>query len=281
MSIMHCFPQSVVLRDIQCCQDETYVLGRGSKGTIVYSGKLGSSGKSIAVKKMFSGMFDLKEAKRLKQLKHPNIIQCLAVEKRDEFIYLALELCKKTLSSCVQENEFGRPESGVERLVCLKEITGAVEYLHDRRICHRDIKPDNILLSASGLLRFILADFNTAKEASSTESASTQFGSAVGTTGYIAPEAYKPDERVTVKIDIFSLGCVFYYTLTGKGHPFGSIHHLKKCQASINSAQSPSLVEGDFLEHPWTKPIIEQMVSFHPDKRPSATDVLKFLEVCV
>ena len=255
------------------------MLGRGSKGTIVYSGKLGSSGKSIAVKKMFAGMFDLKEAKRLKQLKHPNIIQCLAVEKKDEFIYLALELCKKTLRSCVEENDFALLDSGVERLRCLKEITGAVGYLHERRICHRDIKPDNILLSASGPLRFILADFNTAKEASSTESASTQFGSAVGTTGYIAPEVYKPDERITVKIDIFSLGCVFYYTLTDKGHPFGSIKHLKKCQGKINNAQQPSLVEDDFLEHPWTKPIIEQMISFHPDQRPSASDVLKALEV--
>ena len=257
------------------------MLGKGRKGTIVYTGKLRSSGKSVAVKKMFAGMFDLKEAKRLKQLKHPNIIQCLAVEKRDEFIYLALELCKKTLSSCLQENEFGRPDSSVERLVCLKEITGAVEYLHECRICHRDINPDNILLSASGPLRFILADFNTTKEASLTESASTQLGIGVGTTGYIAPEVYKPDERVTVKIDIFSLGCVFYYTLTDKGNPFGSIKQLKKCQAKINKACPPSLVEGDFLEHPWTKPIIEQMVSFHPDKRPSATDVLKALVVCV
>ena len=257
------------------------MLGKGSKGTVVYKGKLLSSGKNIAVKKMFSGMFDLKEAQRLKQLKHPNIIQCFAVEKKDEFIYLALELCRKTLRSCVEENEFGRPESGVERLVCLKEITGAVEYLHERRICHRDIKPDNILLSALGPLRFILADFNTAKEASSTESASTQFGSVVGTTGFIAPEVYKPNERITVEIDIFSLGCVFYYTLTDKGHPFGSVKQLKKCQASINSAQQPSLVEADFFEHPWTKTIIEQMISFHADKRPKATDVMKALEVHV
>ena len=60
-------------------------------------------------------MFDLKEAKRLKQLKHPNIIQCLAVEKKDEFIYLVLELCKKTLRNCVEENEFERLDSGVDR----------------------------------------------------------------------------------------------------------------------------------------------------------------------
>ena len=51
---------------------------------------------------------------------------------------------KKTLRSCVEENDFARLDSGVERLVCLKEITGAVEYIHGRRICHRNIKPDNI-----------------------------------------------------------------------------------------------------------------------------------------
>ena len=279
-NVLH-FSQDEGLGDIQYCEDEAHLLGKGSKGTMVYQGTLQSSGEHVAVKVMFTGMFDLKEARQLKELRHPNIIKCLAVETKEKFIYLALEICQKTLRRCVEENDFARPDSGVERLVCLKEITGAVEYLHGRRIYHRDIKPDNILLSASGPLRFILADFSTAKEASSTESASTQFGSAVGTTGYIAPEVYKPNERITAKIDIFSLGCVFYYTLTDKGHPFGSLQEsLKKCQANINSAQPPSLVKAVFLEHPWTKPIIEQMVSFHPDQRPCATAVMKVLEVC-
>ena len=271
--------QDDVLGDIQYRENEAHLLGKGSKGTMVYQGTLRSSGEHVAVKTMFAGIFDLKVAMRLKNLQHPNIIKCLAVEKKGKFICLALEVCQKTLRRCVEDNDFSRLDSGVERLRCLKEITGAVEYLHERRICHRDIKPDNILLSASGPLRFILADFNTAKEASSTESASTQFGSVIGTTGFVAPEVFKPNERITVKIDIFSLGCVFYYTLTDKGHPFGSVESLKKCQANINSAQQPSLVEGDFLEHPWTKRIIEQMVSFHPDQRPCATDVIKALEV--
>ena len=280
-NVLHLNSQDEVVGNIQFREDETNLLGKGSRGTMVYRGILRSSGQPVAVKTMFSGIFDLKEAMILRKLQHRNIIKCLAIETKGKFIYLALELCDKTLRRCVEENAFSRLDSGVERLGCLKEITGAVEYLHERRICHRDIKPDNILLSASGPLRFILADFSSAKEASSTESDSTQFGSVVGTTGFIAPEEFKPNERITVKTDIFSLGCVFYYTLTDKGHPFGSVNSLKKCQANINSAQQPSLVEGDFLEHPWTKRIIEQMVSFHPDQRPSATDVMKALEVCV
>ena len=82
-------------------------------------------------------MFDLKEALRLKQLEHPNIIKCFAVEKKGEFIYLALELCDKTLRRCVEENDFGRRESGIRRLACFKD-TRAVAYLHERKICHRD-----------------------------------------------------------------------------------------------------------------------------------------------
>ena len=256
------------------------MLGKGCKGTKVYQGTLKSSGKSIAVKKMFAELFDLREANRLRRLEHPNIIKCFAVEKEGDFIYLALELCEKTLRRCVEENDFGREDSGIKRLTCLKEITEAVVYLHDRKICHRDIKPENILLSISSPQRFVLADFNTAREASSTESVSTQFGTFVGTPGYIAPEVYKPGEKpVTVKIDMFSLGCVFYYTLTDKGHPFGSVKHLQKCQGNINNSKEPAFVEADFLECVWTKPIIAKMISSLPDQRPSGKEVMKALEV--
>ena len=139
------------------------------------------------------------------------------------------------------------------------------------------IKPDNILLSASLSLQFILADFNTAIESSSTESASTQFSSPVGTNGYIAAEVSRPGEKTSVKMDIFSLGCVFYYTLTDKCHPFGSVEHLKKCQGNINHGQEPSL--DVFLKCAWSKPIIREMLSFHPKQRPSGKRVLEALEV--
>ena len=272
---LHLNTQDEELGDIQFRKDKANLLGSGSKGTMVYRGTLRSSGEHVAVKVMFARIFDEKEGRRLRELQHPNIIKCLAIEMQGDFICLALERCQKTLRRCVEENEFARLDSSVERLRCLKEITGAVEYLHERRICHRDIKPDNILLSASGPLRFILADFNTAKSENSTQGLS-----AVGTEGYIAPEAYKPHDKIIFETDIFSLGCVFYYTLTdGKGHPFGSVETLKKCQINIINAQPSSLVEADFLEHPWTKPIIKRMISFHPDQRLSATDVMKALEV--
>lgn len=228
---------------------------------------------------MYSGMFDVKEARRLKKLEHPNIIKCFVVEERADFIYLALELCEKTLTKCVQDNDFGRQDNGVERLGCLKDITRAVVYLHQvHGICHRDIKPENILLSASSPKKFILADFNTARQTGSTESASTQYGSIVGTNGYIAPEVYEPSERVNVRMDIFSLGCVFYYTLTDKGHPFGSVKP-KKCQANIKSKQKPLLIDNAFLDCSWTKPMIEDMVSYHAEQRPTAEVVMKALEV--
>ena len=89
---------------------------------------------------------------------------------------------------------------------------------------------------------------------------------------------FNPGEKMTVKMDIFSLGCVFYYTLTDKCHPFGSVLHLKKCQGNINRGQEPSLGD-NFLESAWTKPLIKEMVSFHPKQRPSGTKVLKALEV--
>ena len=152
-------------------------------------------------------------------------------------------------------------------------------YLHDRRIYHRDIKPENILLSESDPKRFVLADFNTAKDVSSGESSSTQLGP-VGTMGYIAPEMYSaPIGANLEKADIFSLGCVFYYTLSDKGHPFGSVKELKDCQANINSANPPSLVEAAFVEHARVKSIIAEMVLHDAASRPNAEKIKEELEV--
>ena len=125
----NCSQDEVIAGDIKFHKNEAHELGRGSKGTVVYSGTLISSGKKMAVKKMFAGMFDVREAVRLKKLEHPNVIKCFAVEKKGEFIYLALELCDKTLRRCVDENDFRRQENGVERLVCLKDVTTQVEDL--------------------------------------------------------------------------------------------------------------------------------------------------------
>ena len=119
---LHLNTQDEELGDIQFRKDKANLLGSGSKGAMVYRGTLRSSGEHVAVKVMFARIFDEKEGRRLRELQHPNIIKCLAIEMQGDFICLALERCQKTLRRCVEENEFARLDSSVERLRCLKEI---------------------------------------------------------------------------------------------------------------------------------------------------------------
>ena len=252
------------------------LLGKGSGGTEIYKGKQISCSREVAVKKMFKGIFDVGEAKKLRRLDHPNIIKCFTWGEDKHFLYLGLELCQQTLALCLEENDFQRREGGLDRLECLKQVTRALVYLHDHNICHRDIKPDNVLLACSNSRRFVLADFNIAKHESSVASMTVNLA---GTPGYIAREIYEGVTRFPAKADVFSLGCVFYFTLTEMGHPFGSYRVLKKCADNIRRAMPPQLVESDIREHVWIMKIIEQMVKHDPLQRPDAKEVLRSLEV--
>ena len=266
----------IKIGDIKYLENRRSLLGEGSGGTKVYKGKQTPCSRDIAVKKMFKGNFDAGEAEKLSRLEHPNIIKCFAWEEDKHFLYLGLELCKKTLTLCVKENDFERRESGLDRLECLKEVTSALVYLHGHGFCHRDIKPDNILLACSNSRRFVLADFNIAKHEGSVASMTVNLA---GTPGYIAREIHEGDSRFPNKTDVFSLGCVFYFTLTKMGHPFGVYKDLKKCADNIRKAMPPQLVESDFREHVWILKIIEQMIKHDPLQRPDAEEVLRSLEV--
>ena len=226
---------------------------------------------------MYRWNFDASEAKKLRSLKHSNIIRCFALEEDEDHFYLGLELCQKTLTLCVKENDFQRRESGLDKLECLKQVTSALVYLHDRNICHRDIKPDNILLACSSPQRFVLADFNMAKHEGSVAPWAVN---PVGSTGFIAHEISKGDTRSPAKADVFSLGCVLYFTLTKMGHPFGSYKDLEKCQFNINHAKKPEFQENDInRELLWIVKIIERMTKHDPSERPDAGKVLQSLEV--
>ncbi|XP_068739385.1 serine/threonine-protein kinase/endoribonuclease ire-1-like [Montipora capricornis] len=196
-------------------------------------GKL-KDGREAAIKKYSRVKFNGKELEILlhvsrKGSPHPNVVQYLCVENDSRFTYLALELCHGNLITVVKSEEFA---VYLEPRKCFSQIASGLNHLHGIGIQHRDIKPQNILWKRTGSdLRFVISDFDLGHISGDESLHKIRHG----TLGWCAPELWNLEDR-TDAVDIFSLGCVFYFILTrGTRHPFGSVSDMTSCQRAIIS----------------------------------------------
>ncbi|EKM57175.1 uncharacterized protein PHACADRAFT_254759 [Phanerochaete carnosa HHB-10118-sp] len=236
------------------------VLGYGSHGTVVYEGSL--QGRAVAVKRLLRDFVTLadREVNVLQESDdHPNVIRYYYQEAHANFFFIALELCPATLADVIERpDQFRDIAIAFEPKRALRQITSGIRHLHALKIIHRDIKPQNILIShakkgigESAGHRMLISDFGLCKKL---EVDQTSFlpTAAAGTVGWRAPEVLRREVRIddsagdesqssrgsvgsssdnsalsgkptrlTKSVDIFALGCLFYYVLTMGGHPFG------------------------------------------------------------
>lgn len=125
-----------------------------------------------------------------------------------------------------------------EAINYMVQLLMTMQDVHAHGIVHRDIKPGNIMIRPNG--QICLLDFGVAKDTSSQVGhGGTVFGTVIGTDGYMSPEqaqGFSIDHRS----DIYGLGCVLYFMLTGT-HAFGSEHSELKMQIAITCGKFPSL----------------------------------------
>lgn len=145
-------------------------------------------------------------------------------------------------------------------------------------IVHRDLKPHNILISmpnAHGKVKAMISDFGLCKKLAVGRHSFSRRSGVPGTEGWIAPEMLSEDckENPTYTVDIFSAGCVFYYVVSEGSHPFGK--SLQRQANILLGAYSLEFLDAGRHEDIVARDLIEQMINMDPQKRPSASCVLK------
>ncbi|KAI4494432.1 hypothetical protein M0802_008924 [Mischocyttarus mexicanus] len=251
------------------------VLGKGCEGTFVYKGEF--DGRLVAVKRLLPDCFTLadREVALLRESdEHPNVVRYFCTEHDRMFRYIALELAEATLQDYVV-GSYNREKISEKNI--LRQATSGLEHLHLLDIVHRDIKPHNVLLSVPGPrgeVRAMISDFGLCKKLQVGRVSFSRRSGVTGTDGWIAPEMLN-GERTTCAVDIFSLGCVFYYVLSNGKHPFGDT--LRR-QANILCGESnlTALHEKSESDQELALNLIKAMISENPSERPPASAVYNY-----
>ncbi|MBZ0090269.1 MAG: serine/threonine protein kinase, partial [Thermoanaerobaculia bacterium] len=150
-----------------------------------------------------------REARAVASLSHPNIVQIFAVGNLDGVHYLAMEyLDGQSLGRYLKNGHW--PEA--DAILIARQVCQALQVAHAAGIVHRDVKPDNLILTRRGEVKVV--DLGIAKRVDEDQSM-TQSGSAVGTPHYISPEQVQGRRDIDGRADIYSLGATLYHLATG------------------------------------------------------------------
>jgi len=197
------------------------ILGKLGAGAMafVYKAKQLSLNRTVAIKvlpKRFSENPEYverfyKEGRAAAMLNHNNIVQAFDVGEAGGYHYFVMEYVEgKTLH---EDLAAGKVFSEKEAIDIIIQVARALEHAHERGLIHRDVKPKNIMIDASGTVK--LADMGLARETTDIKAAQTEAGKAYGTPYYIAPEQIRGQIDIDRRADIYSLGATIYHMVTG------------------------------------------------------------------
>lgn len=177
-----------------------------------------------------------KEVEFLLKVEHPSIVNLYSAfrDEKTQSYYIVMELVEgQNIDEYVKKNGPIPEDKAVELLL---KILDALQCVHNAHIVHRDIKPSNIMIRPDG--NICLLDFGVAKDMDSNGKL-TVVGSIIGTSGYMSPEQAE-GYSINFRSDIYSLGCVFYYMLTGH-HAFNTLASEFETQEAILNSEFPRL----------------------------------------
>jgi serine/threonine protein kinase len=191
------------------------LLGKGGMGRVFEAIDIEANNQIVAVKILNESLAEQedirarfeREARVMAKLKHPNLVELLGVDRHNEVPLLVMECVGgKALHEIVKPKIRLSP---TEVIPILSQLCQGIDYLHSRGIIHRDIKPENVMVDAKG--HVTLLDFGVSRPLNSSLTAP---GMALGTPAYMAPEMMY-DEPIDGRADVYSLGVLTYFLLTG------------------------------------------------------------------
>ena len=207
----------------------------------------------------------LREAYCLSKLDHPNIIQIHDFGHLSNLYFLVTEYLEGTTLFDIVDKTGPMPEGEVAMIAY--ELTIALEFLSHHRVVHRDIKPINIMVNSKGDIKLI--DFGLSRHIE--EKTVSLSGVFTGTPQFAAPESIRRDPHIDSRADVFSLGASCYYFLTNL-EPYPGKNPKEVFNNRLTAHPKPLREINSEISQTFSG-LIEQMIAFEPENRPSIKEL--------
>jgi len=210
----------------------------------------------------------LQEPRIMAALKHPNIVELITVEKKDETFFMVMEFIEgESLDKLVRRERTLAPARALEIAL---DVCSAIGFAHSHQVLHRDLRPANILLTREGVAK--VTDFGTSRflELQKDSFARTRIGSPP----YMAPEHFRG--RAVFQSDLWSLGISMYEMLTGTV-PFYDADPVKIAQAFQNNPIVPPHLKNSATPRVLSEVVMKALTVNLGDRFLSAQEFLKAL----
>lgn len=183
-----------------------------------------------------------REAKAGGALDHENIVRVYDVDQDEKVHFMVMDYVDGSILLDIVRSH--GPMSALRAAHYIRQAASGLQHAHEAGLIHRDVKPGNLLLDRRGTVKIL--DMGLARFADDEEDVLTK--GILGTADYLAPEQTQDSHRVDIRADIYSLGCTFFFLLTGSAPFEGTvaqklIAHQTKLPKSIRSLR-PEVPEG-------------------------------------
>lgn len=251
------------------------ILGRGAMGH-VWQGTDVYLERPVAVKTVATDLLALpdwrhtalarfeREAKAAARLDHANITTVYDAAVTEDVCCLVMQLVDGTTLDNVIDGADGGSLSVPAAVSVAAQLCSGLSAAHAAGLVHRDLKPQNVMVGASGLLKIL--DFGLVKVLSDTDPQLTMTGETLGNVSYASPELLAGEKRLDGRSDLYAVGCLLHHMLTGRP-PFGGRGTAELVTQHL-TAPAPRLGDRGVTAPDALQDLLDALLAKRPEDRP-------------